>query len=213
MMVWGNMKKILAGGFVAGCMMMVSTTTMTGCLTDDKQDSVPVVVVKDTLKTATATMGAQANADYGSFVDVDMGFKTMKLTDAKAMAVDVDLIFAYSGSAKAAAIYSPKTARDGVTGGAGGFDFLQTGFTALVATEIMTVSATKLAAVTTQAGLDSLHAAGVMAPEGRLTISNGVAFTVKSTKGKVFGATVTGLTVTAGTETAATVVIKGMGKW
>ena len=77
----------------------------------------------------------------------------------------------------------------------------------------MTVSATKLAAVTTQAGLDSLHAAGVMAPEGRLTISNGVAFTVKSTKGKVFGATVTGLTVTAGTETAATVVIKGMGKW
>ncbi len=42
MMVWGNMKKILAGGFVAGCMMMVSTTTLTGCLTDDKKDSVVV---------------------------------------------------------------------------------------------------------------------------------------------------------------------------
>jgi hypothetical protein len=43
MMVWGNMKKILAGGLVAGCMMMVSTTTLTGCLTDDKTDSVKVI--------------------------------------------------------------------------------------------------------------------------------------------------------------------------
>jgi hypothetical protein len=208
MNVWGLTKKIMGMGLV--CLPLTMSTTLTGCLTDD--DPEPTPNTGDSLKSTTVKLGFQGNATYGSFIDADQGFKVLKVADAKAAAADIDLIFAYSGTAKAAAAYSPKTARDGV-GGAPGFDFVKTGFDALVATEVKTVDAAKLAAVKTQAGLDSLHAAGVAAPDGRMTLSNGVAGTVKSTKGKVFGFTISDLTVVSGSETEGTVDVKGSGLW
>ena len=208
---WGKVEKNTLSGMFLGAM-VVASLSLTGCLTDDKKDNDKPPTTTDSLKTANFQMGAQGNTELGSFVDVDNEFDVMKVEDAKPFAADVDFIFAYSGTAKAASVYSPKTARDGISPNPG-FDFLQTGFTALVATEIKTVDAAKLAAAKTQAELDALHAAGSAAPDGRLPISNGTAFTVKSTEGKVFGVTVNTLTVAAGTETKASVTMKGMGKW
>jgi hypothetical protein len=212
MMVWSNVKKVTLGGMFVGAMMLASSLTVTGCLTDDKKDKDTIPTVTDSLKSANFEMGAQDNATLGSFVDVDNEFDVMLSSDAKIFAGDVDFIFAYSGTAKAASVYSPKTARDGV-GGTPGFDFLKTGFTGLVATEIKSVDATKLAAAKSQGELDALHAAGAAAPDGRLPISNGTAFTVKSTEGVVYGVTVNTLSVTSGTESKASVTMKGMGKW
>ena len=52
MLVLGNIKKILAGGLIAACFMMLSTTTLTGCLTDDKKADTTTKV--DTTKKDTA---------------------------------------------------------------------------------------------------------------------------------------------------------------
>ncbi len=100
MMVWGNMKKILAGGFIAGCMMMVSTTTLTGCLTDSKKDTVATVdTAHHTAIVAAKTISAGAQgATLGSVLDLDAG---VALTSAAANAAQpsIDLVFMFYGAA------------------------------------------------------------------------------------------------------------------
>src|SRR6185503_12373710 len=117
-------KKILSVGLVTVSMAMLST--LTGCLTDDKKDTPPA---SDPVTTKDATLGAQSNATAGSFLDADAmtGYTCPDAADcpAKAVAAKIDLVFAFSGSASASAIYSPVVARDGLTPG-NGFAFVTT---------------------------------------------------------------------------------------
>lgn len=100
-MSFANMKKLVAGTFLAGCFMMVSTTTLTGCLTDSKKD--PVV---DTTPVANHTplsaemsidVGAQG-ATGGSVIDLDSG-KAWGSAVANANQSGIDLVFMYYGAA------------------------------------------------------------------------------------------------------------------
>ncbi len=100
MKVMENVKKILAGGLVAGCFLVVSTTTLTGCLTDDKKDTVTKVdPAKHTPLNAEAmlSVGAQGHASLGTAVDLDN--KTVMLSAAANAALGtIDVLFAYSGA-------------------------------------------------------------------------------------------------------------------
>ncbi len=100
MMVWGNVKKILAGGLIAGSFMMLSTTTLTGCLTDDKKDDDTVATGTHTALGAEATIsvGAQGHSTLGTAVDLDT--KAVLLSAAaNAAQGTIDVLFAYSGNA------------------------------------------------------------------------------------------------------------------
>ena len=55
MNVWGKVKNVTLGGMFIGAMMIASTTTMTGCLTDDKKDSVVTPVDKSIKLTGEKT--------------------------------------------------------------------------------------------------------------------------------------------------------------
>lgn len=181
---------------------------LNGCLTNDDKDPDPTPTANDSLKTTTATLGAQENSTIGSFLDLDDNFKVLKLADANANDAKVDLIFAYSGTAKAAAFYSPDSAKKGIGGGAG--LTIAKDLDPANHTEIKKVDASALAAAKTQAQLDAVHASGVAAANGRQLISNGEAFTAKSSTGVIFGITVTTLTLATGSEPEGTVLIKGM---
>lgn len=200
-----NLLSIKSAALIA---MVGSGLVLNGCLTnEDKKDPNPVV---DSLKTTTVTLGAQENQTLGSFLDLDANFKVMKLDVANANDADVDLLFAYSGTAKAAAFYSPDSAKKGIGGGAG--LTIAKDLDPANHIEIKKVDASKLAAAKTQAELDALHAGGVAAANGRQLISNGEAFTAKSSKGVIFGITVTTLTLVTGLEPEGTVLIKGFAK-
>ncbi len=98
-MVWGNMKKILAGGFVAGCMMMVSTTTLTGCLTKDEAPADTTTPAKHTAIAAAVTIAAGAQgATLGSVLDLDAG-AALASTAANAAQPSIDLVFMFYGAA------------------------------------------------------------------------------------------------------------------
>ena len=100
MIIWSNAKKVVSGGLIAGCFLMVGTTTLTGCLTDDKKDSVPVVVEPKHTALATATkidVGAQG-ATGGSVIDLDSA-KAWGSVVANANQSGIDLVFMYYGSA------------------------------------------------------------------------------------------------------------------
>lgn len=100
MNVWGKMKKISLGGMIAGAMIIGSSFSVTGCLTDDDGD-------KDTTTTTTKTplsaesnvsVGAQGHASLGTAVDLDT--KTVLLSAAaNAAQGSIDILFAYSGNA------------------------------------------------------------------------------------------------------------------
>src|SRR4051812_29958576 len=124
MNVWGNVKKVTLGGMFVGAMMLASSLTVTGCLTDDKNDTTvtpPVVTDTDLVAKSTTTLGAQS-ATPGSSLDLD-AWTVYGITAAKAVSTKIDLIFAYSTSTSSSAIYSPNVAVNG-TGTTPGFDFL-----------------------------------------------------------------------------------------
>ncbi len=89
----GITKKILAVGFLAGCMMTLSTS-LTGCLTDSKttavSDSTPMLAEQ------TLMVGAQGNTTYGSAVDLDAK-KVLLSSAANAAQSSIDILFVYSG--------------------------------------------------------------------------------------------------------------------
>ena len=196
MNVWGTVKKISLGGMIVGGLVIVSSLSFTGCLTDDKKsaDTTKVPVVKDSTKTMSVNVGAQSNNALGSFVEFAT-FTVLKQAAAEAASGSVDLIFAYSGSASSSAVYSPDAAKAGIDGGPG-LDIAQ-GLTTANKTVLKTVDAAKFDAVVTVEGLDSLYAAGVVAANGRLLVSTGFAFAAKSAAGKTVGFKVTAVTTSA----------------
>ena len=192
MNVLGSAKKFSVGGMFIGAMVLASSLTFTGCLTDDEPEPKPAA---ETVTTKSVTVGAQGNNNLGSFIDLDT-YAVLKQTAAEAASGSVDLIFAYSGTASSSAVYSPHAAKAGIAGGAG-LDIAQ-GLTTANTTVLKTVDTAKFDAVTTVGGLDSLYNAGVAAsPEGRLLVSTGYAFAAKTTGGKVVGMKVTAVTTSA----------------
>jgi hypothetical protein len=97
----GNIKKILAGGLVAGSMLMVSTTALTGCLTKDEEKA-PVdttTPAKHTAIVAAVTIAAGAQgATLGSVLDLDAGV-ALGSAAANAAQGDIDLVFMFYASA------------------------------------------------------------------------------------------------------------------
>ncbi len=98
MNVFAHTKKILAGGLIAGCLMMVSTTTLTGCLTDDKATDT-TTAAKHTTLTAEKTLdvGAQG-ASAGSVIDIDSGV-VWQSGVANANQEGIDLVLMYYAGA------------------------------------------------------------------------------------------------------------------
>src|SRR5690606_34989801 len=201
MRVLGNIKKVFVGG------LMLGSLALTGCLTDDDGEEEETPPKQELVSSKNVTVGAQANNDLGSFIDLDT-YTVLKQGAAEAASGTIDLIFAYSGTANSSSIYSPHAAKAGIAGGLG-LDIAQDLATANT-TELRTVDASKFDAVTTVAGLDSLYDAGVAAsPEGRLTLSNGFAFGAKTTGGKIVGMKITSVT----TSTTGQAVIAAKAKW
>lgn len=113
MNVWGSTKKILGIGLL--CLPLSMTTTLTGCLTDDEDDSTDTPT--DTTKTAwpteiTLNLGAQSHTTLPSALELDTG-KAYSSATANANLPAVDAVFMYYGgsfhidntkSAKAAGI-------------------------------------------------------------------------------------------------------------
>ncbi len=98
MNVLGTVKKVSLAGFVAGALIIASSFSVTGCLTDSKKDTTAVV---DTAKhtafpTATTVAAGAQGATLGSVLDLDT--KTA-LTSAAANAAQgsIDLVFMFYG--------------------------------------------------------------------------------------------------------------------
>ena len=208
MKVLGTVKKVSLGGVVAGALVCVASFSLGGCLTDDKKnsDTVAVVVAVDSVKTKSVMVGAQANNDLGSFIDLDT-YGVLKQTAAEAASATVDLIFAYSGSASSSAVYSPNAAKAGIAGGLP-LD-IATGLSTANTTELKTLDAAKYEMVVTKAGLDSLYATGTVAANGRLLVSKGFVFGAKTTGGMVVALKITDVT----TSTTGQATIQAKAKW
>ena len=184
MNVLGSVKKFSVGGMFIGALVVGSSLTFTGCLTDDDPEDKPTTPgVTDTalVSKSAVSLGAQ-NATPGSSLDIDT-WTVHAMTSAKANSTKIDLIFAYStvGTGQAA-IYSPNVAVNGLNG-SGGFDFLA-GFANPNTTEIKTTTAT-YAAVTNRRELDSVWTAGTAVASGKLEITTSTVFLAKSELGKV----------------------------
>ena len=116
MNVWAHSKKIFSVGLIALPMAFLSTTTLTGCLTDDKKEDT-TTPPKHTALSAEKTLavGAQG-ATLGSVMNLDAATDAeMVLSSAQANAAqeEIDLVFMFYGakfhidnavSAKAAAV-------------------------------------------------------------------------------------------------------------
>jgi hypothetical protein len=98
MNVWGSVKKFSVGGMFLGALVLASSLTLTGCLTDDKEDEPPAGVHTNLGAETTVSVGAQGHATLGTAVDLDT--KTVLLSAAaNAAQGTIDVLFAYSGSA------------------------------------------------------------------------------------------------------------------
>ena len=183
MNVMGSVKKFSVGGMFIGALVVASSLTFTGCLTDDDEDEEPTPGANDTalVSKSDVKLGAQ-EATPGSSLDIDTWMVYTK-TPAKENSTKIDLIFAYStvGTGQAA-IYSPNVAVNGLNG-TGGFDFLA-GFNNPNTTEIKTTSAT-YANVMNRRQLDSVWNAGTALSAGKLEITTSTVFLAKSNLGKV----------------------------
>jgi hypothetical protein len=181
MNVMGSIKKFSLGGMFIGALVVGSSLTFTGCLTDDDPEDPPAGTDTVLVSEAAVQLGAH-NATPGSSLDIDT-WMVYTMTPAKANSTKIDLIFAYStvGTGQAA-IYSPNIAVNG-TNGSNGFDFLA-GFTNPNTTEIKTTSST-YAAVTNRRELDAAWTAGTAVTSGKLEITTNPVFLAKSNLGKV----------------------------
>ena len=100
MNVSGNVKKFSFGGALVGALVIASSLSFTGCLTDDKDD-------KDTTKTGThtafaasktLTAGGQGHTTLGSVLELDAG-TVLTSTQANAKQDDIDgVLLYYSGA-------------------------------------------------------------------------------------------------------------------
>jgi hypothetical protein len=188
MNVWGNVKKLSLGGLIAGGLIIVSSFSVTGCLTDDKKDEDTTTTPTDTTKKDTALvsknaveLGAQ-KATPGSSIDIDT-WTVYTMTPAKANSTKIDLIFAFSTTGTGqAAIYSPNVAVNGLNG-SGGFTFLA-GFTNPNTTVIHATTA-DYAKIENRRQLDSLWGATTADADGKLELANNTTFLAQSEKGKV----------------------------
>jgi hypothetical protein len=97
MNVWGKIKKISFGGMIAGAMIIGSSFSVTGCLTDDDKDD-STATTKTPLSTeSTIDVGAQG-ASGGSVIDLDSA-KAWSSAVANANQSGIDLVFMYYGGA------------------------------------------------------------------------------------------------------------------
>ena len=206
MNVLGSIKKFSVGGMFIGAMVVASSLTFTGCLTDDKEDE-PAPTAVDSVKTMSVNVGAQGNNTLGSFIDLDT-YAVLKQAAAEAASGTVDLIFAYSGTANSSAVYSPDAAKAGISGGAG-LDIAKD-LTTANKTALRTVDATKFEAVKTVAELTALFDAGIApSPEGRILVAVGNTIAAKTTGGKIVAMKITAVTTAATGEAT----IQGKAKW
>jgi hypothetical protein len=181
MNVLGSVKKFSVGGMFIGALVVASSLSFTGCLTDDKDPETPAGTDTALVAKSAVGLGAQ-KATPGSSLDIDT-WSVYTMTPAKANSTKIDLIFAYSTvGAGQAAIYSPNVAVNGLNG-SGGFDFLE-GFTSPNTTEIKTTTAT-YAAIANRRQLDSVWSAGTAVAAGKLEITTSTVFLAKSNLGKV----------------------------
>jgi hypothetical protein len=95
MNVTGMTKRIMAAGLVA-CGILSTGVPLTGCMTDDKDDTTGTAAKHTPFGAATTVMiGAQGNTAYGSAVDLDT--KKVMLSDAALAAQGtIDIVFIYS---------------------------------------------------------------------------------------------------------------------
>jgi hypothetical protein len=210
MNVWANVKKVTLGGMFVGAMMLASSLTVTGCLTDDDKDPDTTATAKDSTAVKTATVGAQSNTTTGSFIELD-AWKILKVAEVTTSnASDIDLVFAYSTSADAAAFYSPDSAAGGI-GGSAGFDFVKTALgTNAGSTNIRKISGTVYEGIKTTDDLNAAWTASAGADtKSRLVVANGDAFIAESTKGLKVAIKLTALTATA----AGSAAFEGKAKW
>ncbi len=166
MNVMGKVKKVSLGGLFIGAMMLSSSLTVTGCLTDDDPEDTTDTPAASELKTKSIELGAQDNSKPSS-LDLDT-WTAYTASAGAAHAADVDVIFAYSTSASMAALYSPNIAKDGVAGASGGFDFMDS-WTSANTTLMRTVAAPDTSKLKTQADIKALYDAGTdPSPVGRI---------------------------------------------
>jgi hypothetical protein len=194
MNVWANVKKVTLGGMFVGAMMLASSLTVTGCLTDDDKDPDTTATAKDSTAVKTATVGAQSNTTTGSFIELD-AWKILKVAEVTTSnASDIDLVFAYSTSADAA-----------------GFDFVKTALgTNAASTNIRKISGTVYEGIKTTDDLNAAWTASAGADtKSRLVVANGDAFIAESTKGLKVAIKLTALTATA----AGSAAFEGKAKW
>jgi hypothetical protein len=198
MKFWANVKKVTLGGMFVGAMMLASSLTVTGCLTNDGKDSTattPTAKDTDLVAKSSVTLGAQS-ATPGSSLDLDT-WTAYGITAAKAVSTKIDLIFAYSTATTSAAIYSPNIAVNGATG-TDGFDFLA-GF-ANPRTTVLKRTTAAYADVMNRRQLDSVWAAATVESDGKLDVAENMVFLAQSDMGKIVimqvGNLVTGATGT-----------------
>jgi hypothetical protein len=209
MNVLGSVKKFSVGGMFIGALVVASSLTFTGCLTDDDPEPTKPSA-KDSTVVKTGTVGAQSNTTAGSFVELDTWQILLSDAVTSALVTDIDLVFAYSTSQNAAAFYSPDSAAGGI-GGSAGFDFAKAKLgTSGASTDMRKINATTFDGIKTTEDLEAAwtgSAAGNV--KSRLVIANGDAFIAESTKGLKVAIKVTSLTATA----LGSAAIEGKAKW
>jgi hypothetical protein len=208
MNVWGNVKKVSLGGMFVGAMMLASSLSITGCLTDDKKDpDTTGTGTTSELKTKSITLGAQKNAAASS-LDLDT-WTAYTATAGATHSADVDVIFAYSTSSSIAALYSPNIAKNGVAGSSGGFDFMSTWPNANT-TLMRTAASVDTTKLKTQADIKALYDAGTdPSPVGRIQASKGTYVVAKSDQNLYVLLYVTDVTASE----SGTVNLSGWAKW
>src|SRR3954469_17772977 len=99
MLAVDKMKKISLGGMVAGALIIASSFSVTGCLTDDKKDEDTTTAGTHTALSTEQTIdvGAQG-ASGGSVIDIDAA-KALSSIEANAAQATIDLVFMYYGGA------------------------------------------------------------------------------------------------------------------
>jgi hypothetical protein len=95
MNVTGLAKRIMAAGLLA-CGILSTGVPLTGCMTDDKDDTTGTGAKHTPFGPETVVMiGAQGNTAYGSAIDLDM--KKVMLSDAALAAQGtIDIVFIFS---------------------------------------------------------------------------------------------------------------------
>ncbi|MDQ3000626.1 MAG: hypothetical protein M3Y08_05130 [Fibrobacterota bacterium] len=89
------MKKVSLGGMIAGMMMVATSVSFTGCLTDDKDDE-PASTTKTALAAEMTIAAGAQGATLGSVLDLDAGVALGSVA-ANAAQESIDLVFMYYG--------------------------------------------------------------------------------------------------------------------